>query len=274
MTVTVTQRDRPGLEKGSRDGSELYYRAVTDTPADTPGIIRAAVIAAAPATLDGQALADVEVELQLRTTSEAYWFAEARYGGGSGFTYNPPERLAFNGSLADELIAQSLSVVESGTNGAGTATPAPDRDRLIRVNSEGKAEGTQVRRPVFTVRQNATMTDAELDTYVGNWLAAFGTVNGSTHLGYAAGTLLFQGLAAEPRDNGGYAVSFEYGYRPPETSLSIGDGMTIASLSGWDFLELSPKYNLDTVNGVIISEVDFYYVHRLYPRLSWGTFTP
>lgn len=271
MPITVTQRDRPGLEKGSRDGSELFYRAVTTTPADTPGTIRAAILAAAPATLDGQALNDAEVELQLRTATEATWFAEVRYGGGSGFTYNPPERVAFNGTLADELVAQSLSVVESGGQGGGSA---PDRGRLVRVNSEGKAEGTQVRRPVFVVRQQTTMTDAEVITYAANWLSAFGTVNNATYLGYPPGSLLFQGLNAEPRDDGGYAVALEFGYRPAETSLNVGDGMTIASLAGWDFLELSPMLSFDAVAGAIVASVDFYYVHRLYPRITWGSFTP
>ena len=268
MTITVTQRNRSGTNRAGSAGSEIPYRAHTNQPGtDTLATIRAYVAANIPATLDGASLTGVEVVLQHQDANQAWYFCEARYGGGGGFVYDPPARIAFNATLANELMAKSFSVVENGS-GAGTA---PDRDGLMLVNSEGKAEGTNVRRPVFIVRQNGTLTDSEVNgTYAANWLSAFGSVNNSTYAGYPAGTLLFQSLNAEPKSSGGYDVRLEFAYRPPELSVDVGDGMTIASLAGWDFLEIVPMLSFDDVTKLITTEADFFYVHRIYPRVTWA----
>ena len=269
MTITVSRRDR-GQNSFGPGGGAFWYVAISDNPAvDDLAAARAAVNTTADASVDGVLLFGIQAKEVLRNANVAAWICEARYGAGGGFVTAPsPSRPSFVGSLASEKIIRSKSVVTSGISGGGTA---PARDNLIAVNSEGKADGTEILRPVFTVVYSALLTDAQVNgTYAAAWLTAFGNVNLSTYKGYPPGSLLFQSMSCEPQQQGGYSVRLEFGYRPPETGLAIGDGMLLANLDGWDYLDIVAVSDFDSTIEAIISKADFYYVHRLYNRVAFG----
>lgn len=269
MTITVEKRNR-GDDSFGPNGGSLFYTARSDDPDNDDFIdVLNAVVAEAPSTYNTIMLNGVKANEVLRTDNAAGWICEARYGGGGAFATAPPlDRPAYRMSLATEKMIRSKSVVTSAVSGGD---PAPSRDNLIRINSDGQPEGTDVLRPVFTFAYTATLTDTQVEsTYEAAWLAAAGTVNSATYKGYAAGTLLFQDLAAEPRTQGGYNVRIEFGYRPNETSIDIGDGMTLASLQGWDYLDINPEPSFDDTIDAVIAVAGSYYVHRLYDRVSWG----
>lgn len=269
MTITVSRRDR-GENAFGPGGGRIFYVAVSDDPAtDDLAAARAAVVAAADATVDGIQLFGVEAREVLRNTSVAAWHCEARYGAGGGFATAPqPSRPSFSGSLTAEKAVRGKSVVSSGASGGGSA---PDRDGLIGIDSEGRAQGTDILRPVFTVVYGDTFTDAEIATLGAVWAALVGSVNNATFKGYPAGSLLFMGVNAEPEPQGGYTARLEFGYRPNETGLNIGDGMTGVSVDGWDYLDVVAAVEFDATAEAYINKADFYHVHRLYTRQNFAT---
>jgi hypothetical protein len=271
MTITVARRDR-GENNFGPGGGQIFYVAISDDPAnDDLADARAAVVTAADATVDGIQLFGVQAREVVRNDSVAAWHCFAQYGAGGGFATVPaPSRPSFTGSLTTEKMIRSRSVVSSGGSGGGSA---PDRDQLIGLDSEGRAQGTDVLVPVFTVVYSDTFTDTEISTTPGLgaiWASKVGTVNSATFKGYAAGSLLFMGVNAEPNPTGGYTARLEFGYRPNETGLAIGDGMTGVAVDGWDYLDVSAVVDFDGTAEAYINKADFYHVHRLYERASFA----
>lgn len=273
MTITVSKRDR-GEDTFGPGGGRTFYVAVSDDPAtDTITAARAATItkinADGDGEIDGVALFGVEAREIVRTTTLAGWIMEARYGSGGGFATSPqPARPAFTASLTTEKVIRSRAVVASGASGGGSIGA---RDNLIGVDTKGNAEGTDVLVPVFTIVYSDRFTDSEVNSLATFWAALSGHVNSAMWKGYPAGSLLFSGVNAEPDPSGGYTVRAEFGYRPNETGINVGDGMTGVAVDGWDILDVTPTQDFDATIDAKIAKADFYHVHRLYPRSSFAS---
>ncbi len=271
MSYTVKERRRGETQFGPRGGS-LWYIVTSDQP-DNDDIhgARAAVEATAPADQGGFASLGAELTEIVRMPHAAAWLAEVRYGAGSGFAALPPTLLTgFTGSLTTDKMTKGFEVVASGGSGGSAA---PYRDGLIGVNSEGQAEGVDVLRPVFTRTFTNTLPVVDVEASGGHaeaWLSLLGKVNDNAYLGFPPGTLLFQGLSAEKQSTNQYAVRVEFGYRPTEHNIQIGDGMMLATLEGWDYLEIVPMLSWDDVEQIVVAQADFYYVHRIYERATFA----
>lgn len=271
MSYTVKQRFRGETQFGPRGGSLWYVVRSDDPENDDVHGARAAVESTAPSVQGGFTTLGAELTELVKMPHAAAWMAEVRYGGGSGFTSLPPTLLTgFTGALSTDKMTKGFEVVAGGGSGG---TSAPDRDGLIGINGDGQAEGVDVMRPVFTRTFTNTLPINDVEAPGGHaeaWLALLGTVNSNPYLGFPPGTVLFQGLSAEKQSTNQYAVRVELGYRPTETNIQIGDGMTLATLEGWDYLEIVPMLAWDAAKQIVISQADYYYVHRLYRRAAFA----
>lgn len=87
-------------------------------------------------------------------------------------------------------------------------------------------------------------------------------VNSATFYGFPAGSVLFMGAQARPKDTSSVTVQYKFSVSPEETDITICDGLVVPSKKGHEFLWVS--YKDATSENVLWKIPDAAYVERIY----------
>ena len=76
-----------------------------------------------------------------------------------------------------------------------------------------------------------------------------GFVNSQTFYGFAAGEVLFAGASGQAKQNDRWILYYEFLAKRNRTNVDVGNGITIASVEGWDVIEVEYKRTTVSLTG-------------------------
>lgn len=178
----------------------------------------------------------------------------------------------FNFQAPSAKIYQSLATIDSETAGAGTAA---DYDGSINVVNDGgkdRVEGVQLAPPPETF----TLTYADLPSVIDGTYQQLvegmcGHVNSATFRGRPAGSLLLARVTGGYNQSGLWNIDFGFSYIANETSLSVGDNITIDAKDGHDLLWVYYGPIPDAAANQIVKRPLHAYIERVWPRANFNS---
>lgn len=227
------------------------------------------VLSNAPSTLAGLVLNDITLEEnpEIADTYEA----AAQYGpyGESPTFPSGTLEYRFNFQAQGGHFYHSLQTIASYA-ASGTA---PDFKGAINVVSDGgklRCEGFEVQPPpeTFTLAYypvNATVNG----TYQGVIEGLCGQVNNGTFRGKAAGSLMLVRASGGVRTGDDWSIEFGFGYVPNQTSIPVGDKITVTSKDGLDLLW--PYYGEKIDADALVKQPLAAYVERVWYRGNFSS---
>jgi len=176
---------------------------------------------------------------------------------------------SFDGSGGETLLTQAIAQTRFGAS-------APEYGNAINVDENG-VQGVNIVVPActFTIKQKFVGTTITL-AWLRDIIAATGTVNSDTFLGFTAGEVLFLGPAGsqpihytqgENPAPGPVDVEFRFSASPNLTGLTIG-GITSIAKPGQDYLWV--KYRPKKEGAAIIQDPIGVYVAQTYRRTAFS----
>lgn len=267
--MSLIFRPSPGLVL-DRGGATYPATIRGDAPEDAD-IVDARDLAesSVPAEVGGFALKNVSVR-EMAVEPRPIYEVEATYGTPPGAAGG--ETLDI-GVEREEWDAGSQMVRVYYSMETISTTPdegAPDYNRMIAVDDEGKPQGVDRPEPLtrFSVRTRKTAEDANR-TYRQAVSAVIGTVNSTTFRGYAAGQVRLMAAPMKERDDGSYDCTFNFEVSLNATDLLVGN-LEVPSKDGWDLLWAKPVPKHDEENNAVTSEFLAAYVERVSPRINFS----
>lgn len=261
MPVTVSQRElNVEIETGDRSVVTVGFAAFGDT--DEQAVVDA-VEAAVPATKLGLPLQSLRGRLVSYREQGGAWSFTAVYGRDDPNEFIPTGEtvLTFSGGGETQRITQNLSTVSS------TPASAPDYDGAINVRGQS-VEGIDIVGGGglrFTITKS--FADQDVDAAYQLALAQLrGKTNNAVFQGWAVGTVLFEDFTGSKRGNGRWEITFQFAVSPDETNISVGEGITVASKPGWDYLEVRYEPAEDATAKRLVPNPTAAIVHRVYER--------
>ncbi len=226
MTATISESyvSRPFTVGIKSSGRELIYDIIGTNDENE---VQTLLLGTAPATYNGLILDSVEGEPIFNddATSTGLWKGHARY-------LVPEVEYTFDTGGGTQKITQSYATISS--YGVGGATP-PDFAGAIGV-SEDRVEGVDVPIPKFDFTETHIWPATSISSsYVSALQGLTGQWNVATWRTYAAGTVLFNGVAGSNRGSGQYSLTYKFSFSPNVSGLYIG-GIGPISKLGWDYL--------------------------------------
>lgn len=271
--------DATQSESQDDDGATLRYVALTDA-GESEADVRAYAIANIPTIYDGLGFTKVGVKrkadaifditatyepLNSPYTLPALEPDEVRYSIRSGSSGSM--RRTYSDSLISETVATGMTEYEfSGT--------AVERVIGIKHTSDGlEVEGVdvptgQIELSLETVKDNTAISGGWLVT-LAEYANAF-AFNSATYKGFAAGTLQIVDYQASQRggSNPDWDISISMIYSRNLTSINVGNGITVPSKLGHDYLDV--LFARKVINGLPLSVPVRAAVHRLYPYIDFN----
>lgn len=219
----------------------------------------------APTTYDGLTRSGISID-EIRWPDK--WEATATY---SRVERTPPEtgeiEYSFDISLENQKIVQSISTVDQLVASGGVT----DFGKAINVNTEGKAEGVDVRVPTSAFQIAYYPAVAVVTTaYQKTVRDTVGKVNSATFRGHAAGEVMFVGCSGRARNITDWELSFRFEVRLNRTGITIGDISGI-SVNGWDLLWVYYGRDTDATSHRYIQKPVQVNVERIYERVNFTT---
>lgn len=165
-------------------------------------------------------------------------------------------------------INQAKDALVSSYKLGGGSAASLDMDGAIGVVKEPggrvRIEGADIFRPVssftVTIRPANGSVDQAYRVLANKYV---GAVNSDPFEGYAAGEVLFNGIAGGERSDADSELSLEFLIAENETGLTVG-GITGIAKQGWDLLD--PYRELQEVSGQTKSVVTAVFIRRVFPR--------
>jgi hypothetical protein len=192
---------------------------------------------------------------------------------------DPLTGINFTVTTEMQRIYRSFSTVSSGGLD-GEPTP-PDFNKLIGVDSEGRAEGVDVPTPVASFRKRAVLQGIN-QQYFRNLLRVVGKTNELAWWGFEAESLLFNGCTGQQRNDNEFEMEFEFKYAEP-IPLAPGDdtdeflslrtirpGLVVPEKAGWHYLWTPMRREIDPVSGL---EVTVPYAYKVERVIGVSSFT-
>lgn len=179
---------------------------------------------------------------------------------------NSDPAVSFDTTGGTRHINQSISTVSI------TPTTAPSYGGAIEVDGEGNVNGCDLVMPLMSFSETHFFRPTKVTPAYRKKLSALtGRVNNAAFRGFDAGEVLFTGCSGrrvgnDPEDL--WELTFNFSASPNETNLEIGNGITVASKAGWDYLWI--KYGEQVVEGVVTKVPVAAYVERVYSAISFN----
>ena len=188
----------------------------------------------------------------------------------------PAIRRSFSLSTETQNVKKSLATVDSRY--IYSPTPAPYAG-YINLDDSG-VQGVDIQVPIGTYTITVTMEVATFNSNKITWAQAIGKTNSVAYEGFAAGTLLFIGLDAQPwyqNDSGSvqeyYDVSFSFSYRQG-ASINNPIGSALAK-QGWDYFWAHYYQTNPDEEGVpAVYEMDSAYIEQVYQEMTFVGLIP
>jgi hypothetical protein len=148
----------------------------------------------------------------------------------------PPDlgeaKFSFDTTGGTQKITQSYAT----SSYAPVGETAPDFKQAIGV-SDGKVEGVDIVLPQLKFSLNYRKPQADLTlTYVNTLFSLTGKYNNASFRGFSAGELLFAGAVGSEGTVQDPEITFHFIASPNVTNLSIGNGITVTSKLGHEYL--------------------------------------
>lgn len=266
--MSLVFRPSPGLVI-DRGGATYPATIKGDAPEDAD-IVEARDLAesSVPADLGGFALKNVEVR-EMAVEPRPIYEVEATYGSPPGAAGGETldigvEREEWDAGSEMVRVYYSIETVSA------TPEEAPNYNRMIAVDDEGKPQGVDRPEPMtrFSVRTRKTGVDANR-TYRQAVAAVVGSVNSTTFRGYAAGQVRLMGAPMKERDDGSWDITFNFEVSLNATNVPVGN-LEIPAKEGWDLVWGKPAPKHDGDNNALVSEFVAAYVERVSPRVNFS----
>lgn len=262
--------EKPESRRCGDDFAEIGYTVRNEADGSAA---RAAVLAAAPATYDGKALDDVQVDpvfVDSTNAAACIWDAVARYALADAVPLAAGESsFIFETSGGTQHITQSRSTISRTPAPGGTA---PDFKGAIGVSSDGKSvEGVDIVVPVYEFAETHIKTDASVTAaYKAILFGLTGRTNDATFKGLAAGECLFLGASGSKRGDGNWEISFRFAGSPSVTNEPVGD-ITVPAKKGWEYLWVLYEPAPDDTAKAVVAKPKAAYVERVYRSGDFST---
>lgn len=269
MAITATEKH------ASRSGDGTAATLLYDLKGSSDyGDVRAALLAAAPATFEGLNRLDKQARadpILIDTSDEAgcLWEGKVEYGVAEEEVADPvtgsdEEFFQFDTSGRTIHVNQTLETVYSDAVD-GTA---PDTGGAIGVTDEG-VEGVDIEEGGFDFSVRAYFTAAQVTAaYLGGLKALSWHVNSTTYtltidgesLSFAAGECLFKHATGSKRRKGDYEITFHFSGAPNVSNLVVGS-MTNIPKKGHEYVWA--RYRKVESQGAVMMEPMAVYVERV-----------
>lgn len=262
MSVTVeekfrSRRGRRSVENGNASSERVYFIRGTLERDEAHDALDAAV----PATDDGLALRDTDVD----EIGGGAWLGKAIYGNFQGAPPPPPEEgqstFSFDTTGGTEHITQSLATIAG--EGVGMAA-IPDFGGGIGVTRDG-VQGADIVAPVYRFSETHWFNPAAIDgAYKAKVFALTGQTNDASFRGFAAGEVLFLGASGSTRGgpNGTlFEITFTFAASPNVTGITLGP-LNAIDKGGWHLLWVLYEHVEDA--GMLAQQPKAVYVERVY----------
>lgn len=182
----------------------------------------------------------------------------------------------FDVNMDTRRIYRSIETVSGATQYVRPGGKAKPLNGRINVNSDGIADGTDIRIPVpgFQVTWYAPVASVT-DGYKVDVLNLVGTINDSTFYGFDRGEVMFTGASGRQRNIDDWELSYRFEVHPNVSDQTIGespDQITGIDVEGWNFLHV--RYERQQRNNDAGDKIDVFvpeqaYVERIY---EYGNF--
>lgn len=262
-----------GSRGGSNSSLARKYR-VSVTGSSTPEAdVLDWVNTNAPGTLAAMELTGITLEEDPELEDE--YTAEAQYGlpelTGPPVPESGTMEYRVNFQAQGFHAYQSLASIAAYSVGGGFGPP-DFKGAINMVTDAGKlrCEGLEVQPPseTFTLAYypvNATVTEAYQNIIEG----LCGKVNNGTFRGKAAGSLMLVRCSGGVRTGDDWSLEFGFGYVPNQTSIPVGDEITVTSKDGLDLLW--PFYGEKIDDDRLVKQPFAAYVERVWYRGDFST---
>ena len=183
-----------------------------------------------------------------------YWNGSVNYG------YDTPRNITPTGTTPslefsfDTSVRPRLERWRSDGDGWSTigsivtasGEGAVDHDGLGWGGLEKGYEGIQVPRPETSF--NLQYTPISLTTTDLKQISdSVGTVNLNAFYGFASGEVLFAGAQGQAKTNDRWRLSYQFLVKKNRTNVDCGNGITIATVDGWNIIEVEYKRTKITI---------------------------
>jgi hypothetical protein len=166
-----------------------------------------------------------------------WFFVTVRY---TGVQAEGDTRFEFDIGGTTERRMRALATTAYAPSGL----TAPDVYGLIGNHKDG-VEGVDVVAPAFRFSRRVWLSDSMVSaSYRSTVSAIVGTVNNDTFEGFAAGTVLLEGVQGAQRSTGDYELLFRFVYSPNATGLTVGS-ITGVKKGGHEYLWVKSKQTVD-----------------------------
>jgi hypothetical protein len=273
MAATASERiDSRPITRGDTDTSTRLYNI---SNAATEDEAQAALLAAAPATVDGnltvttwtiEPLPDDDPSISLR------WNGTVNYAKTTS-TKTTPETgessFSFDTSGGSVHITQSEATVQTYAASGETAPNFNGAIGVERSSNEQTVTGCDITSPVYQFAETHYVAAATVnDSYKGNIFSLTGKVNSDTFRGCDPGECLFLGASGSKRSDADWEITFRFAASPNRTGLSIGTAITGIAKKGWEYLWV--LYKEKDVSGVITKTPQAAYVEQVYETAAFS----
>lgn len=251
IVMEEMHNSRPIVE-GREPSITLLYFLHCDLMRIEPNevLLRAKLAANAPSEVDGLVVKSYDI----RPEYPGLYFASVQYG-----LQDSTAEIEFDTSGGIANVKQSYAQTMYGTG--------PIFNGLINCH-DGRVDGVDVTIPVMTFSETRSLLDVS-ETYRNFLFRKTGTVNNALWKGFAAGECLFMGSRGRKVGRERWRVQYMFAGSPNIAGLVLGDGITITTKEGWDYLWMFSDEYVDSSYDGISRKAVAAYVDRVYPRLDF-----
>lgn len=254
------------LERGGRrQDSQRKIREWIIRDATTEAEAKTAVLAVAPATVDGVPRIDAETTVEelpdsvFESGGGSIWLGTVFYGH-PGFEFGEPESF----EITFDIATESVHITHSKETVASYGTNPPDFKGAINVQSDGTIEGCDIGVAHLGYEVVKVFEESFVDqAYVLTLASIVGTVNVATFHGFPAGELMLVRVYGRKRPDRNWSIAFGMFQSPNATNIPVGD-ITVTAKNGWDYLWVRYAFASDSGSQTLVKIPVAAYVERVF----------
>ena len=154
--------------------------------------------------------------------------------------------------LPDGTGAVQGSPVVGNKPGGGSFDPI-NREGINWQGKERGYEGALFPRPRGTFSLGYTPRQSDVnDAYLDRIEANVGTTNSVVFMGKQIGECLFLGARGEGRTKESFHFDFQFSVAKDRATVTVGNGITLNNVAGWDYIEVTMERKRETLAGEIV----------------------
>lgn len=183
-------------------------------------------------------------------------------------TDQPGER-SFEIVMQRQRVYRSEETIHSIKAGGGNA---PDFKRAIGV-VDGRIEGVDIPQPQVSFSETVVKPKSFVTlSYIDTLTKMVGTTNNAEWRGFAANRVILVGVSGSIRDSQNYSIAYRFGLGEHETTVDIGNGITLPTKNAWDVVwAITQKVEQTAGGDKFTVDVPIYaYVERVFKRTAFS----